>query len=171
MVPGSRIAWVARGIVDNTPNLPATGSPDGGGFFSHASGAENGLSDVVAPLNSLIGVFLTDATPDISPAPAALDFSTIGTDYSLLSPELKQVFFMGDGVDSQGDIQCVVVPAGATRLFLGTMDGFGWYNNSGSFDVTLSIKPNPVIPEASPWAASVATLGLAGFSRLRRRRM
>jgi hypothetical protein len=25
------------------------------------------------------------------------------------------------------------VPIGATRLYLGVVDGFGWYNNVGSF--------------------------------------
>lgn len=29
------------------------------------------------------------------------------------------------------------MPAGATRLFLGTMDGFGWSDNIGRFDVRI----------------------------------
>jgi hypothetical protein len=34
--------------------------------------------------------------------------------------------------------QQVVVPEGATRFFLGTMDGFGWFNNEGQFDVQVT---------------------------------
>jgi hypothetical protein len=30
-----------------------------------------------------------------------------------------------------------VVPARATRLFLGTMDGYGWFNNLGRFEVRV----------------------------------
>jgi hypothetical protein len=30
-----------------------------------------------------------------------------------------------------------VVPAGATELFLGSMDGYQWNNNLGSFQVTI----------------------------------
>lgn len=40
-------------------------------------------------------------------------------------------------------MQQVVVPAGATRLFLGTMDGFGWSNNIGSLDVQVTLIPEP----------------------------
>ena len=31
-----------------------------------------------------------------------------------------------------------IVPAGATRLYLGTIDGSGWYNNNGSFSVNVT---------------------------------
>src|ERR1700720_24062 len=37
-----------------------------------------------------------------------------------------------------GSIQNFIIPTGATRLFLGTMDGYGWYNNIGSFGVTVT---------------------------------
>src|SRR5262249_35830976 len=41
-------------------------------------------------------------------------------------------------------VQQVVVPDGATRLFLGSMDGYGWYNNFGSFSVQVNaLAPEP----------------------------
>jgi len=50
-------AGLPKDFSDNTPNLPATGSPDDSGFISYSNGAQNGSSDIVAPLNSLLGVF------------------------------------------------------------------------------------------------------------------
>ena len=56
----------------------------------------------------------------------------------VLSPDLKQVFFMGDGLTSGSAVQEIVAPVGATRLYLGTMDGFEWSNNTGAFEVTIA---------------------------------
>jgi hypothetical protein len=52
---------------------------------------------------------------------------------------LREPFFIGDGVNSSGTVQQFVAPPGATRLFLGVMDGSGWYNNSGTFDVVVTV--------------------------------
>jgi hypothetical protein len=61
---------------------------------------------------------------------------------SFLAPGLKQIFFIGDGLTGtgSGSIQTFHIPAGATRLFLGTMDSYGWSNNSGSFTVDLNLS-------------------------------
>jgi len=81
--------------------------------------------------------------PDASPAPAALDFGTTQSrDYATLSPTLKQVFFIGDGRTSTGEVQKVTIPNGATRLFLGPMDGVEWSNNSGAFSVQVHHAPS-----------------------------
>jgi len=75
-----------------------------------------------------------------------LDFTTpAGRDYTVLSPALKQPFFIGDGLTSSGAVQRVIAPAGATRLFLGTMDNYEWNNNEGSFDVTVSSEVATVL--------------------------
>jgi len=60
-------------------------------------------------------------------------------EFELLAPRLHQIFYIGDGLTGTniGQRQEFVVPDGATRLFLGTSDGFGWFNNSGSFEVTI----------------------------------
>ena len=145
---GGAITFSVSGAVSNGPCCSLSG-PDGGAIFFHLTGAENGISDIVAPINALIGVFLDASQPDGSPAPSALDFSILGTGFSSLAPGLKQTFFVGDGLTGtgSGNIQSFIVPTGATRLFLGTMDLFGWYNNLGSFDVTATqvSEPNPLL--------------------------
>jgi len=52
---------------------------------------------------------------------------------------LRQPFYIGDGRRSTGEVQHVVVPTGATRLFIGTMDGYEWNNNVGGFNVTAHV--------------------------------
>src|SRR5262249_7841152 len=79
--------------------------------------------------------------PPAPPPPAPVDCRPGGvpggTDYLTLSPALKQVFWIGDGRTDAGELQQVFVPAGATRLYLGTMDTLSWHDNSGSFAVDL----------------------------------
>ena len=91
-------------------------------------------------MNSLLGVFLGDDRPDRSRPPKALNFGAIGTEFLSISPQLKQVFFLGRGATRAGIAQRFVVPKDATRLFLGTMDGFEWNNNTGFFSVAVTIE-------------------------------
>lgn len=145
-VPGALWLFEATGGVNSGPGVPLS-PPDGdaGIIAAHNNGVENGISSLTAPYHCLVGIFLDDGRPDLTAAPASLDFSTaVSRDYSTLRPELKQPFFIGDGVTSTGQRQGVVVSEGATRLFLGTMDGGGWYNNEGSFSVAVSkVDANP----------------------------
>lgn len=87
----------------------------------------------------LAGVFIGDAPP-AEPAPERLDF-TGNADFDRLEPELGQTFFIGDGTG-----QTFVAPSGATRLYLGFVDGYvffgapGWYgNNRGALEATVAI--------------------------------
>ncbi len=108
------------------------------------SAPENGIANVTAPLISLVGVFLDDNIPDRYPAPPDLDFSTaLSRDFFSLSPTLRQPFFIGDGLTSGGVVQQFVAPDGATRLFLGTLDGNSWSDNSWAFTVTATMVPEP----------------------------
>jgi Flp pilus assembly protein TadG len=104
--------------------------------------AEHGIANLNAPLTSVIGVFLDDSLPDSSAAPPMLDFSTDSSrDFATLSPMLKQPFFIGNGVRADGvTLQDFVVPAGATRLYIGVMDGQQWSDNSGALTTTVT-KP------------------------------
>ena len=65
-------------------------------------------------------------------------------------------FFVGDGQNADGLVQQFIVPAGATRLYLGTMDGFGWFNNSGAIAVTVTAVPEP--ESVLLWLAGLALL-------------
>ncbi len=120
---------------------PADGSSV---FVQHGSGAENGLANIFAPLNSLVGVFLSDDFPAGLPIPWPLDFRPNsgsvpnGTDFAELQPLLRQPFFIGDGSASDGTPQLIRAPQGATRLFLGVMDSNASFNNLGSFQVQVS---------------------------------
>jgi len=139
---GASITWTAAGSVGHPGDVSG---PDGasGAVTSRNIGANNGMSDLKSPICALIGVFLGPGQPNLNPVPSTLDFSTgASQDYVTLSPALQQVFFMGDGLTSGSVPQTIIAPAGATRLFLGVMDGYGWANNSGDFRVNLQGVPD-----------------------------
>jgi hypothetical protein len=156
VTPGQVLTFSATGAVyfeGSVPLLP----PDGGFIFTTAS--SDGISGATWPASALVGVFLDDSLPTATAAPADLDFSGsgVGTSFTTLSPALKQVFFIGDGRTGSGSgaVQHFVVPAGATRLFLGVADGVGWFNNPGSFDVTVAVLGTG---PGAPAAIAVPTL-------------
>lgn len=130
------------GSVSNDPAVPPSAGPDGGAFFKH--NAENGLNAIVAPLNSLVGVFLDDATPAVGGQPGGtFDYSDPavsegGTGLTGTRPRLNQVFFIGDGRDAKGNAQQFYPPRGATRLFLAVMDGNGFADNLGALNVGVT---------------------------------
>ena len=93
-------------------------------------------------VSGLVGVFTTGAVP-VDPAPAQLDS---GTTFKTLSPGLLQIFWIGDGRTGTGTgaRQKFTVPVGATSLYLGVVDGSGWYNNPGQIIVKVIVKPAPI---------------------------
>ena len=156
----------AGGLVGNCAGCTVP-TPDGFSFNAHGAGAENGISDVNAPTNSLVGIFLSDAQPNLTAAPSALDFASLGTSFTTLSPGLKQVFFVGDGL-AGSTLQKFLVPTDATRLYLGTMDGYEWKNNVGAYDV--SVAAVTAVPEPETYAMMLSGLGLLGVTLRRRGR-
>jgi Flp pilus assembly protein TadG len=113
--------------------------------------AEHGIADATMPLNAVNAVFLGSSVPDSNTPPPTLDFSTQAErDYTAgtnngqaelngeFAPQLQQVFYVGNGQTSTAAQESFIVPAGATRVFLGTMDGWEWSNNSGGFTVTIT---------------------------------
>ena len=92
----------------------------------------------------LAGVFLDDTEP-ADPAPSRLDvtnYNTLGT----IQPALRQTFFIGDGLTAASARQDFIVPAGATRLYLGVVDAAGFQggpccydDNVGSISVSYEI--------------------------------
>ena len=132
------------------------------GVWGKATGDENGISNLVSPIDALVGVFLGPDQPNLTAAPATLDFSTAASrDFDSLSPLLKQAFFVGDGLRNDGTtVQTFFAPAGATRLYLGLMDGFDNWNNAGALEVEVNV-PEPAV---------LVLLGVAGIAIARRRR-
>jgi hypothetical protein len=119
--------------------------PDGTNFISDAP-SYNGISGISNfPGRSLMAVFTSETEP-ANPAPPSLDFSVIGTNYATLAPQLRQIFFVGDGLADPGGVsQTIQVPAGATRLYLGFIDSYsytdtpdGYDDNTGSLAVTVT---------------------------------
>ena len=166
-VPGDAIWFSATGATDHCDGRGCgLAGAEGDAFepiWSHSVGAENGIGDVIAPIDALIGVFLGPDQPNLSAAPGALlDFSTPASrDFATLSPGLKQPFFIGDGFRNDGITQQLfIAPAGATRLFLGTMDGYDWLNNFGSLEVTATTTPEPT---------TMMLVGAGALGALRRR--
>ncbi len=144
--PGAALNLGFSGSVSYYPGTQPF-NPDGNpgwiiNNYAAAGTGEHGISDLKAPLTSVVGVFLDDNQPDSSPPPASLDFTTAASrDFATLSPQLKQPFFIGDGYRADGTtLQNFVVPPGATRFFIGVMDGQQWSDNAGSLTTTVA-KP------------------------------
>ncbi|MCZ8227016.1 MAG: PEP-CTERM sorting domain-containing protein [Microcystis sp. LE19-84.1B] len=164
LIPGQTLNFSVTGAVNNNPGSPPpTATPDGVTSLL-TWGPHYGISQISnGRLNSLLGVFLDNSQPDSTPAPAALDFSSIGINFSSLAPQLKQVFFIGDGLTGTGSgaVQNFIVPSGATRLFLGPLD-YGTYNNAGSFTVTVEAVPEP---------STIFGLGILGLGAFCQRKL
>jgi hypothetical protein len=143
--------------IDNNEHPLYTNGPDGGLLFSYTNvWSYGGISGIAHHEKTmfLAGVFLDDTEPS-DPAPATLDFSAAGLteSFSAVAPQLRQVFFVGDGRTGTGAVQRFIVPPGATRLFLGFADSWnfsfgsiegypGWYDDDdGLLSATFSIAP------------------------------
>lgn len=143
--PGQAFYFSGTGLVGNDSINGGLWGLDGdiNNITPHLSGDQNGIAGFTAPVNCLVGIFLGPNQPDLGVAPSALDFTTSASrNYLTLNAVLQQPFFIGDGLTDSSIIQGVIAPAGATRLYLGTMDGAGWYNNRGSFTVSVVPEPN-----------------------------
>lgn len=176
LAAGSTLTITATGATDY--NGCASTTPDAGNCGSPPIGSALGISGYNGPVNALIGVFL-DASVPAGAAPPQMDFSTPASlAQATISPQLRQVFFVGDGRTGTGSgtAQQLVVPAGATRLFLASGDGIGAnYNNFGSFSVTVTdsapaATPAADIPVNAPWALALAMLLVLAVARSAYRR-
>jgi hypothetical protein len=133
------------GEIDYGPCCPPNGADGIEGSGIVAAPLWDGLAgtDFSTRTRFLAGVFLDDTEPE-DPPPARIAFSD--GSFPELSPGLRQIFFVGDGLTGTGtgELQTFHVPDGATRLFLGFQDRYstspnvpGWYgDNSGSISVT-----------------------------------
>lgn len=142
--------------------------PSGNTLAGSSLTALGGISGYAGPQGPLTGVFLDGTVPMSGPAPLTIDFTPggVGIDFSSLSPAIAQVFYIGDGIDTGGEFQAFTAPAGATRLFLGIPDGFGfggapgaYDDNDGSYRVRIGVNSDPRVPE--PATAFLVLLALA----------
>jgi PEP-CTERM motif-containing protein len=154
---------------------PPLFGPAGNGASGSNLTALDGISGYIGPQGALSGVFLNDSIP-LSGAPATLDFTPggLGTSQPSLSPLLGQVFYIGNGL-SGGSFKEFVAPAGATRLFLGIPDGFGFNgppgaydDNDGAYRIVIGVNQVPV-PE--PQTYGMLALGLTLLAGIARRRL
>ncbi len=146
--------------------------PDGGLPDGSSLSSLGGISGYEGPQGALVGIFLDDSVPSgWTGLPDTADFRTtgIGTSFTSLSPELGQVFFIGDGFTETGETQIFAAPDDATRLFLGIPDGFSFVgapgayeDNDGSFQAEIKAIPLPA-------TIVLFASGLAGLAGLRRR--
>lgn len=178
----------------NTLTFSATGGVNyiGGASALGADGDNDGLNytyrfDMTADygtgiagptqvnVDGLVGVFV-NGTPS-GTAPTPLDYTasgaSTGLDFNLSTPGLNQIFWIGDGLTGigTGAVQQFIVPTSATAFYLGTVDGGGWNNNSGSLSVTVN-GLNTVAssaPEPAAWALMLVGVGVMGASMRRRR--
>jgi hypothetical protein len=139
-------------------------SVNGGANYNDADGAgsaqglnvaaDGAISGITAPVAGfLTGVFENGEPPSGTP-PSMLDFTTIGTDFTSLSPLLNQLFFVGDGLTSTGQTQYFDVPNAATVVYLGIPDANGYdgspssyANNSGYFVVNYTVYTSGAQPK------------------------
>ena len=160
LTPGAQLEFSASGGASNDPGGSWGPGGQSGTLTSYdpatGVGALNGVPSSQVqpvpfalsghsniPLVALVGVFTGDYVPlwgTVSTLPPSLDFgpSALGTEFEALSPQLRQAFYIGDGVSSTCSPQRFTVPLGATHLYLGINDGPGTYcNNSGTFAVEV----------------------------------
>jgi hypothetical protein len=146
--------------------------PGGNGLDGSNLTPLGGISGYLGPQGALVGVFLNNDIPDGSP-PATLDFGPLGLgrDFPTLSPGLGQVFYIGDGVAPGNVFQEFIAPTGATRLFLGIPDGFGFNgapgaydDNDGAYRIKIGVNETPTgVPEGGSSIVLLA-LGLTGLA-------
>jgi hypothetical protein len=123
-----------EGLLGCAGGQPGDG-PDGGQCVSATTNisAMNGYSASKSTNRSLflVGVFPVAPNPETAvEAGIAPETDT----ESRVSPLANQVFLIGDGKTADGQLQTFVKPEGATTLYLGFADGFGFSGAPGAYD-------------------------------------
>lgn len=164
------ITFSAIGGFNFGGGAPATSADGDGGDANLPDFTTTGIAGADGVrYNALVGVFLDAAGPVANAPPARFAAGQQGA--ATIAPLLNQIFWIGDGLTGTGSgaVQQFFAPSGATRLYLGSTDGFGWYNNSGVSRVTINYTPAAAgaIPEPATWAMLI--LGFSGVGALVRR--
>jgi len=130
---GQTLYFEATGAVDGA-------GPDGRTNCNEAVVAELGVARVEGACRSLVGMFLGDTT---RVQPAGLNFIGDAKNLPLLRPLIQQPFLIGSGFTAEGERKGILVPAGATRLFLAAT---GPGTSTGSITVRVSVGRGVEIP-------------------------
>ena len=111
---------------------------------------EHGIGDAKMPADAMMGVFLTNNAPDTANAPPAVDWTDAAhanqATYSNIVPQ--EPFLIGNGQTTGGTTQQFLVPAGATRLYLGIWDGTEYSNNGGTLTGTIGVQQKVMLVQA-----------------------
>lgn len=166
---GHDLVFTVTGGTSNGPSGPAI-VPDGANIITHDE--ENSIAPLIAPLTSLVGVFVDANAPSGDAPPAYLDYTTeIARNATRYAPGLRQPFFIGDGLTTDNVRQIFRVPSGATRLFLGALDAYDNHLNFGSFTVQVAEAPPPQDTVEPPpnlvswWPGENTAWDVAGIGR------
>ncbi len=168
--PGTFLTFSTTGGAAHYLSEPVSPTADGDTSFTYNLTPDYGTG-ISGPtnvhLNGLAGVFLGPSVPS-GAAPAQLS----GTDFSTISPNLDQIFFIGDGLTGTGSgaVQTFYVPTGATRLFLGIIDDGGYYDNHGTISAVIT-SSTPAVPEPATWAMMILGMGAVGVAVRRRQKV
>jgi len=153
------------GAVGVSGNISATGDLSGlidSTSWFYLTGVYLDGPQLVAPIATTTTTLPTTTTTNPTSPPATLNF-TGDHSFSTLSPELDQVFFIGDGLTSTGtgQVQVFRVPTHATDLYLGFVDAYGFQgspgyygDNSGGLSLTVNFSGGA---DAAPIATSLGT--------------
>ena len=157
LIAGQALRFTAWGIVGYNGATPNT-TPNGGNSSDNTqTGTGIGIGRIIGPETSLVGVFAGE-TLDLRNIPPAVDYSSPSArDTSNFTPLLQQPFFVGTGRISTGDFRRIIVPPGATHLYLGVL-GYYMRANTGSYIAAVS----PDIAD-TPAFTSTGVLNAASF--------
>ncbi len=128
-----------------------------GANFNDTSGGSFGIGQISAPSGSVIGVFLGDFV-NTATSPPSVDYTGAGRDVQELMPLLQQPFYVGAGTTLSAQSRVIIVPAGATRLFLGTT-GYAVAGFNGTVSATAIIASGQVGLTVSTSTLSFAAAG------------
>jgi hypothetical protein len=164
-------------------NFAVTNGPDGTCWpgVDTTVTSYGGLSGISAKQENmfLVGVFLDSSEPS-GPGPSILSYDSglpgsLSTSDTSFSPDLNQVFFIGDGLTGTGagQEQSFYVPSTASRLYLGFADSFDYVPSYYADDVGSLTATFTFTTTATPEPATIffvaSGLLLGGTFRRRKR--
>lgn len=135
--PKKTFTFSATGRIDFFNGTVRDYIPDGGVPNGSIISGLGGISGYRGAEGALVGLFLGKGNPAANPTPKTLNFTArgLGLSFPQLSPQLGQIFFIGNGrAGSNNVVQKFTAPEGATRLFVGLADGFGFDGPPGAYE-------------------------------------